>query len=186
MAVWLARPPASVAKPRTRRGIQAGRLAGREVLGQDQRGGRQLVLERLGALADQLAEDPGLDVADVGGARRQVRIGQPFQATRVHLEHLDDGVLGGDPLALDPGMGIGAQRRVGDHPGMSREDIGILGSEPLPGIRPRLLGLAPGRVQAAIEPGQLGGDGLRRDLRGAATACPAGRAPPPARSRSPD
>ena len=72
MAVWLARPPASVAKPEHALRVQPRRLARRQVLGQDQGGSRQLVLERLGSLADQLAEDPGLDVAHVGGAGRQV------------------------------------------------------------------------------------------------------------------
>ena len=69
-------------------------------------GVEQLVLRaRPGPLADQVAEDPLLDVADIGGAGGQVRIGQPLRGGRRGLEHLDDGVLGGDRVVLDPGCG---------------------------------------------------------------------------------
>ena len=58
MAVWLARPPALGGEAEHAIGIKPRSLARRQVLCQDQGGSRQLILERLGSLSDQLAEGP--------------------------------------------------------------------------------------------------------------------------------
>ena len=136
-------------------GIKPRSLARRQVLCQDQGGGRQLILERLGSLSDQLAEDPGLDVTHVGGAGRQVGIAQPLQAGRVRLEHLDDGMLGGDLLMLDPGAGVRAEGDIADHAGVGRQDVGVLGAQPGSSFPLGLRGFSAGNLQPVIEPLQF-------------------------------
>ena len=110
---------------------------------------------------------------------------EPLQADRVGLEHLDEGVLRGDLLPLDQRPGIGAEGRVGDHAAVSRQDVGVLGSQPDTSFLFGLRGLAHGGVQTSVKAGKLGGDRPRGDPARAAIACRASRAPAPARSRFP-
>ena len=90
IAVWLARPPTSVAKPRTRCGSSpAVSLGERSCV--EQYGRRlQTGQDRGGLHARDLTEDPLLDVADIGGAGGQVRIGQAFESVGMPVEHLAD------------------------------------------------------------------------------------------------
>ena len=103
IAVWLARPPASVAKPRTRPGSRPAALAGRQVVRQDDRRRGQRVLERLGGRSPiSWPRIRCLDVADVGGPGRQVRVGQPLRAGGVALEHLGTACSAAICSLLDP------------------------------------------------------------------------------------
>ena len=143
--------------------VEPRRLARREVVRQQHGRRLQTGQDRSRAARPRAGEDPLLDVADVGGAGGQVRIGQAFEPGGMAVEHLADGMLGGQMLALDPQPGIAAQGRVGDHPRMRREDVGILRTEPLARLGLGLLRLAIGRFQAAVEPFELGGDRLGSD-----------------------
>ena len=159
-------------------------LAGREVVGQEHgraRPGRRRRPARAGA--EELVEDPLLDVADVGGAGGQVRVGQALEPGGVAVEDLADGVLGGDPVALDPGPGVAAQGRVGDHPGVGGEDVGVLGAEPLPGLGLGGLGLDAGEFQAAVEPSGARRRRPRPRWRGGGAGGRAGRGPAAGRWR---
>ena len=46
------------------------------------------------------------------------------------LEHVENGVLGRGVLVLDELASVGAQGRVGDHPAVRRQDVGVLRSQP--------------------------------------------------------
>ena len=74
MAVWLARPPASVAKAWTVLRIEGGGFAGRQVVGQDDRPASLRCCELLAALAEQVAEDAFLDVEQVGDAGGEIAV----------------------------------------------------------------------------------------------------------------
>ena len=108
-------------------------------------------------------------------AARAARCESVSRASRggVPLEDLEHGVLGGDPVALDQLAGVAPKGGVGDHPGVGREDVGVLRAEPVAGLGFGGLGRAARRLQAAVEAVELGGDRLGRDR--------AGRQPQPAR-----
>jgi hypothetical protein len=75
-----------------------------------------------------MAQDSCLDVADVSGPRREVRAGQLFQPRDKLFEHIDDCMFCGGLLFFDDLTGVRAQGRVGDHPTVRRQNVGILRS----------------------------------------------------------
>ena len=111
----------------------------------------------------ELARDPPLDVADVGGPRGEIGVGQPAQPDGVFFKHLGHRVLGVDVVAFDPELGVTPQHRVGDHPGVHAEDLGILWADPLAGVRLGFLGFDPRLIQGVIESRELGRHGISGD-----------------------
>ena len=103
IAVWLARPPTSVAKPRTRCGSSPAVSLGERSCASSTVGVSRPARIDGGLHARELAEDPLLDVADIGSAGSQVRICQAFEPGGMAVEHLADRMLGRDQMiALDP------------------------------------------------------------------------------------
>ena len=144
--------------------VEAGGLARRQV-GGEQDARLQEPLSHLRArLADQVAEDPLADVADVGGAGGEVRIGDLFEFRGVRLEDFADRVFGRDPVAFDPRAGVATERRVGHHLGVRPEDVGILRAEVLAGLGLGGLRFDAGGQEGAIEAFELAGDRLHGDV----------------------
>ena len=55
-------------------------------------------------------------------------------------------------------VGFLSQGRIADHAGVSRQDVGVLGTKAVTGFGPRQLHLAEGNIQRLIESGSLGSD----------------------------
>jgi hypothetical protein len=85
-------------------------------------------------------------------------IGHPLQASGVGLQYLQNGMLGACVLALDPEVGFLSQRRIAYHAGMSRQDVGVLGTKAVTSFGPRQLHLAEGNIQRLIESDLLSSD----------------------------
>ena len=125
---WLGRPPQSRSPGPP--GIDSGRIAGTQIVGQQYRRRGQIVLKRPGLLSDQVREDPRLDVADIGGPSRQTRTRQSLQPGCVSLENIDNSMFRGECCSFDELASVAAQGRVADHAAVSSQDVGILRSEP--------------------------------------------------------
>ena len=99
-------------------------------------------------------------------AARAERWGSLSWSSRLarRFENLDHGVLGGDPVPLDPRPGVGPKGGVGDHPGVGGEDVGVLGAEPAAGVGLGLRRQPSCSVEALLKPHQLGGHGVGGDL----------------------
>ena len=100
----------------------------------------------------------------------------------MRLEHLDDGMLGGDLLDARPGAGVRAEGDIADHAGVGRQDVGVLGAKPGSSFRLGLLGLPAGNLQPVIEPLEFRSTASAAICRGG-NRIPAGRAPGSARPR---
>ena len=164
MAVWLARPPASVAKPSTRRGSSPRRLARREVVGQRPGGRRQLVLRTdLGRWPTNWPRIRGsMSRTSAARAARWESVSRSRRAAWASSTSMT-ACSAAIRSRLDPRPGIGPQGRVGDHPAVGGQDVGILGTEPVTGLGLGLLGLAmaasrPASSRASSAATASGGD----------------------------
>ena len=86
-----------------------------------------------------------------------MRVGQFFEAGDIRFEDFVDGVFGGELPSLDAISRLSAECRVGDDRGVGHQDVGILGTEPGPGLGLGLIGLDPGGLQRSVEPIKLEG-----------------------------
>ena len=129
MAVWLARPPASVAKAWTVLRVEAAVSLGVRSWARTTTGSLQ-VLQLLAALAEQVAEDALFDVEQVG--RRGVARWPPLDALQrlgVAAHDAADGVLGGEVLVADQRLDLADQGRVLEQQGVGAEDGAVLVAE---------------------------------------------------------
>ena len=125
IAVWLPGPPTSVTKPRTKLAVEIGGFAGREVVGQHEHR-RGEVGDAFAAAAQQVPQEPLLDVEDVGGPFRQVGAFQPLEDLGVAPQGAADGVLGRVVAVADHVFQFAAEPRVLEHLQVGVEDGGVL------------------------------------------------------------
>ena len=128
MAVWLARPPASVAKAWTLCGSRAAVSLGVRSWARTMTGSLQ-VLELLAAMAEQVAQDGLFDVEQVGGAGGEVAAIDALQCLGVAAHDAADGVLGREAMVLDQILDLAARVGSSIKQGMGAEDGAVLAAE---------------------------------------------------------
>ncbi len=136
------------------RPVQAGRLAGRQVVcDDDDRLGQGA--EALAAGADEVPEEPFLDVVNVRDALGHVPVGQVEELLGVPLQDGRDGVLGGVVLALDQFADFLGDAGIGQQGVLDVEDgaefLADVADDPLP----QVADLGHGPVDGALEPGEF-------------------------------
>ena len=92
-----------------------------------------------------------------------MRARQLLQPDHELVEHVENGVLGGGELLLDLAAGVAAQGRIGDHPAVGGEDVGVLRAQPYPCLGLVQAGRALRSVQTPVQPFELRSDRLGRD-----------------------
>gem|GEM_PF-6658971 len=140
--------------------VEPRRLAGGQVAGDDDRllGDRGEVLH---PALGEVAEDPPLEVVDVGDAVAEVAVFVGQELPRETGHDRKDRELGRDVLAADRVVEALSQRGVGQHAQVEGEDLRQLFTQGVGGALPQVGDLLGARVQSLVQTGQLVGDGAR-------------------------
>ena len=105
--------------------VEVGRFAGREVVGQHQHR-RGEVRDAFAAAAQQVPQQPLLDVEDVVGPLGQIGAFQPLEDLGVAAQRAADGVLGRVVPLADHLLQLAAEPRVLEHLQVGLEDRAVL------------------------------------------------------------
>ena len=156
MAVWLARPPASVAKPEHAIGIEPRGLARRQVVRQDQMAGAG------SSSWNDLGSSPinwpriraSMSRTSAARAARWEPVSRSSRAACASSTSRT--ACSAETCSCSTwARASRAEGRIGDHPAVGRQDVGVLRAEPGSGLALGLLGLSAGSLQPAVEPLQL-------------------------------
>ena len=161
IAVWLPGPPISVTKPRHELRIEIRRFAGRQIVRQHQHFGHD-VRQLLAAPAEQMPQQPLLDVEDVVGPLGHVVAFERLKHLGVVPQHAAHRVLGRVVPLADHLLELRAQPAVVEHLDVGGEDRAVFLAELLGDAVAIALDLGGGGGDRLIEPLQLVFDGIAR------------------------